>query len=542
MEILNASLDEIKEFSIQNHMSWFHMKSPSTKNVVENDNLKVLHQRRRKKRDLSSAFGKLLFGASSSNDESSAIQMNMLKLQTVENLILIDKHKTVIDALLNVVNNSRQFQSDLHTKLQMSFDNLTEWLNHTANKTTVAIRSQEMYAKFIELSFVVMFSILEFRANQRKLTDAMAMKSTVFQLISPKVFEAKLREVSESECTDELGCVQLPMPLTMNNLPKFYEITTVEREIINDTFVCRFSVPLVDTTTFDLYKAISVPYRNASSDTDTKYSFVVPRYEYIALDASNATYLAWTASDLKRCHRLNGTNLMCYLNSPINVAPNSMGCEINLLLRRNFTKNCEIQRKNSIDEFWVKLEQPNTYLYALPNVVPVVIQCPQSNTSLLMQNTGIITLKSGCRIKTSRIELITFHSIEANISTHNLMPVASPKIDVPAQVANVAQINLTTVPTVALPNNSNSDDWIKVEEIKHNLQMEIGIAIEAAEKVLNTVVTKSQSNEILLSLAAIVVAIAVIYTCIKYSLTTGLCILLFVILVCLAASIAHYFI
>lgn len=522
MEILHASLNEIKEYSIQNHMVWFH-----------NKNLKNLH--RRKKRDLSSTFAKLLFGSSSSSsDENAAIQINMLKLQTVENLLLIDKHKTVIDALLNVVNNTVQFQSGLHAKLQNSFDNLTEWLNHTTNKTAAAIQSQEMYAKFIELSFVVMFSILEFRENQRKLFDAISMKSTIFQLISPKVFEMKLREVKDSD-----GDAQLPMALTTKNLPKFYEITTIEREIVNDTFVCRFSVPLVDTETFDLYKAITVPYRSATNDTGTEYSFIVPRYEFIALDASNATYLTWTANDLKRCHHLNGTNLMCYLNSPINMAKNSIGCEINLLLGRNSSKNCEIHR-DLIDEFWVKLDQPNTYLYALPNIMPVVIQCPQSNTSIFLQNTGLISLKSGCRIKTNRIELITFHSIEANIS-HNLMQPASPKIDVSSEIANVTQINLTPILIVSLPNNSNSDDWIKVEEIKHNLQMDIGIAIDAAEKVLNTVVNSSQSNEIILSLAAIIIAIAVIYTCIKYSLTTGICILLFVILVCLTTSIVHYF-
>lgn len=535
IDILYASLEEIKEFSIQNHMVWFHhMKSPSVKHVDTSNNLKILH-RRRKKRDLSNAFAKLVFGSSSSNDGNSAIQMNMLKLQTVENLLLIDKHKTVIDALLNVVNNTVQFQSDLHTKLQNSFDNLTEWFNHTANKTNVAIQSQELYAKFIELSFVVMFSILEFRENQRKLFDAISVKSTAFQLIPPKMFEMKLREVSESGSSD--GGAHLPMPLTMKNLAKFYEITTIEREIVNETFVCRFSVPLVDATTFNLYKAISVPYRN-----DTQYNVVVPRYEFIALDASNSTYLTWTANDLKRCHRLNGTNLMCYLNTPINVAPNSVGCEINLLLGREFSKNCEFRRENSMDEFWVKLEQPNTYLYALPNIMPVVIQCPQSNTSIYLQNTGIISLKSGCRIKTSRIELITFHSIEANISSHHLMQPKSPKLNVSSQIPNATQINLAPVPIVALPNNSNFDDWIKVEEIKHNLQMEIGVAMEAAEKVLNSVVNSSQSNEILLSLAAIVVAIAVIYTCIKYSLTTGLCILLSVILVCIATSIVHYFI
>lgn len=521
MEILHASLNEIKEYSIRNHLVW-----------LQNNNLKLL--RRRKKRDLSGAFAKLVFGSSSSTDENAAIQMNMLKLQTVENLMLIDKHKTVIDALLNVVNNSMQFQSDLHAKLQNSFDNLTNWLNQTTNKTTVAIQSHEIHAKFIELSFVVMFSILEFREKQRKLFDAISMKSTIFQVISPKVFEMKLREVNENS---DGGGERLPMPLTINNLPKFYEITTIEREIVNETFVCRFSVPLVDTQTFELYKTIPVPYRSAANDT--AYNFIVPRNEYIALDASNATFLTWTANDLKRCHRLNGTNLMCYLNSPINMAKNSMGCEINLLLGRNSTRNCEIYRENSLDEFWVKMNQPNTYLYALPSAMPVVIQCPRSNSSIYLQNTGTISLKSGCRIKTSRIELITFHSIESNIS-HNLMQPS--KIDVSSEIANVTQINLTPIPLVTLPNNSNSNDWIKVEEIKHNLQMEIGIAIDAAEKVLNTVVHSSQSNEILLSLAAIVVAIAVIYTCIKYSLTTGICILLFVILVCLTTTIVHYFI
>lgn len=532
MEILNASLNEIKEYSIQNHMIWFH-------------NLKTV--RRRKKRDLSSAFTKLLFGSSASNDENAAIQVNMLKLQSVENLLLIDRHKTLFEALLDVVNNTVQFQNGLHIKLQNNFDNLTEWLNHTTNQTTAAIQSQEMYAKFVELSFVVMFSILEFRENQRKLFDAISMKSTIFQLIPPKVFQLKLHEVNKtySNANDDDGgggdSVQLPLPLTMENLPKFYEITTVEREIVNDTFVCRFSVPLVDRKRFNVYKATAIPYRNATNN-ETKYNLIVPHNEFIALDASNATYLTWTATDLKRCHRLNSTNLMCYPNSPINIVKNSLGCEINLLLRQNVSKNCEIHRKNAFDEFWVKLERKNTYLYTMPNIMPALIQCPQMNVSLQLQNSGIVTIESGCRIRTNRIELITFHRFESNVS-HNLIQRSSePKINVSSEIAHVVQLNLTSVPIVGLPNNSNADDWIKVEKIKNNLQMEIGIAMDAAEKVLNKMVATGQGNEILLGLAAIVIAIAVIYTCIKYSLTTGICILIFVVIVCTATSIVRYFV
>lgn len=521
MEILHSSLKEIKEYSFNS--VWLNSKSKPT------DKLSHSH---RKKRELSSTFAKLLFGTSSS--DRSAEQVNVLKLQTVENLLLIDKHTTLFQGLLGVVNNTVQFQSGLHSTLQNNLSNLSVWLDNASNRTISTLESHELYSKFIELSFIIMFSILEFRENQRKLFDAITSKSSIVHLIPPKIFEKKLSEINES---DDAHSFHLPMPLNGKNLPKFYEITTTESKIINNTFVVRFSVPLVENRQYTLYKVTSIPYRNKTSDL---YNFVVPRHEFIAVDLLNTTFVTFIADEVNKCHRMNDTNLLCYLNSPINMINNNVNCEINLLFNTNITSNCELRTEIMDEEFWVKLEQPNTYLYTLPKIVAIDIQCPHSNDTLYLQDAGVISLKSGCRIKTNRIELITFHSIEAYHFPHNFTLI--PKINISTQIATIQPIKNAPIPKFLIPNDTSNDDWIKVEEIKHNLQVDIEVAIDAAEKVLHSVVNTDKSvNEIVLTLAVIVIAIAVIYTCIKYSLTTGISILIFIILVGVATTAVLYF-
>lgn len=521
MEILHSSLKEIKENSINN--VWINIKSTSVNKMSRSH---------RKKRELSSTFAKLLFEAAS--NERGTDQVNVLKLQTVENLLLIDKHTTLFEGLLDVVNNTMQFQNGLHTTLQYNFSNLTLWLDSTSNKTISTLESHELYTKFIELGFIIMFSILEFRESQRKLFEAITTKSGLFQLIPPRIFEKKLSEITLSDDTKDF---HLPMALRGENLPKFYEITTTESEIVNNTFVVRFSVPLVENRIFVLHKVASIPYRNATNDL---YNFIVPRHEFIAIDTFNATFVTLSADNVKKCHRINGTNLLCYLNSPINMVNNDLGCEINLLLNKNVTSNCEFRTERLIEEFWMKLEQPNTYLYTVPKIVPIEIQCSQLNETQFLRNSGIISLKPGCKIRTDRVELITFHSIESNFA-HNFS--SAPKINVSSEIASITRIEVSPIPSFKLLNNTSDQDWIKVEEIKHNLEVEIGIAIDAAEKVLSSVVNSNKSvNEIVLTLAMIVIAIAVIYTCIKYSLTTGISVLIFMILVGLATTGILYFI
>lgn len=520
MAILNSSLQDIKEYSFDS--VWFHTKSTySTKKRT---------QSRRKKRELSSTFAKILFGTSS--NEKSAEQVNVLKLKTVENLLLIEKHTTLFEDLLDIVNNSMQFQSGLHSTLQHNFRNLTVWLDGATNRTISTLESHELYTKFIELSFILMFSILEFRENQRKLFEAITNKSGIIHLIPPKIFQIKLSEISASH---DANGFQLPLPLNGNNLPTFYEITTTESQIINNTFVVRFSVPLVENRQYILYKVMSIPYRNTTNDL---YNFVVTRHEFIGIDTLNTTFVTLMTDDVKKCHQINDTNLLCYLSSPIHLINNNLNCEINLLLKSNLTSNCEFRTDELAEELWLKLEQPNTYLYTLPKIVPIDIQCIQSNDTLFLQDSGVISLKSGCKMKTNLIELITFHSIEA---CNNFNFTIIPKVNISSHIAAIRHTEHMQIPSLTLPNYTINNDWIKIQEIKHNLQSDIGVAIDAAEKVLGSVVSSDKSvNEIILTLAVIVITIAIIYTCIKYSVSTGISILVFIVLVGVTTTIVLY--
>lgn len=532
MEILHSSLKVIQEQSINN--IWFTSSNNNNNKKSAAPTNQQLSRLRRKKRELSTTFAKLLFGTSSNG--GGAEQINILKLQTVENLLHIDKQTALFEGLLDVVNNTVQFQSGLHATLQTNFGNLTNWLNNATNQTAAALESNELYTKFVELSFIIMFSILEFRENQRKLIEAITTKSSIFQLISPKMFEMKLNDLSAAMAGNGL---QLPMPLKRDNLPKFYEITSIDREIINNTFVIRFSVPFVENKLFVLHKVISVPHFNRSSEA---FDLIVPRHEFIGIDALNATFVTLSGEDVKRCYRINSTNLLCYLNSPITMTHSTLSCEINLLLGKNFTSNCEVRNEHFGAEIWWKLEQPNTFLFSLPKRSPIFIHCPHSNGTIYLKHSGIISVKSGCRIRTNQVELITFHSIESNIS-HNFTAVTMPKVNVSMQFANVTEIKITSIPNFQLPRNTSDTDWIKVEEIRHNLRAEIGTAIEMAENILNSVVNPGKSvNNIVLSLAAIVIAIAVIYACVKFSLTTGISVLVIIVFIGLTVTTVAYFV
>lgn len=518
--MMHSLLIEIKDYSLSTILfTSFSSKSVSTKKVSRS---------RRKKRDLSGMFANLLFGPSSNESPD---QINAQKLQTIKNWLLIDKHTELFGELLDVLNNTIQFQNGLHATLQKNLSNLTLWLENASNQTTSAIESHEFYIKFTELSFITMFSMLEFRENQRHLFEAIQTKTQIFHLIPPKVFKMKLREVSLSN--DAQGFV-LPMPLNGENLPKFYEITTTTSEIVNKTFMARFSIPLAKNSTYFLYKATSVPHRTANDI----YNIVVPHYEYIAVDNFNSKFVVLTANEMKKCHRINSTNWLCHLNSPINTINKSLECEINLLQHKKLTSNCELRTENVTTEFWMKLEQPNTYLYTLPKTTHVVIECFDSNESLYLMGGGIITLKSGCKIQTDQVELITFHNIEANIS---YVLVESPKFNVSSKIANDTQLKMSAVPSFQILNITNEKDWIKVEVIKFNLRTEFENAIDAAEKLLNSVVhANSNVNNFLLSFAAIVVLIATIYVCLKYSLTAGVNVLIFVTLLGFATAAVLY--
>lgn len=532
MPQLHSLLEEIRDFSTK----WFMNHEFSAEHRYEND----FRRFRRKKRGFLGTITKSLFGTLSEDEGAFYMeQINALKSRNLQLLELSKKQTTLFQESVRVLNSTMQFQSIQNVALQKHFDDLSFVLTNTTIEATSAHVSSVLFSKLSELMQYTSLMIIGFREKQRYFFEAITTKSKSFQLIPPRMFMNELEKVSVTVA--EHGLL-LPMPLSGENLSKFYQITTTEGRIVGNNLVVRFSIPLVENKNFILYKATSAPVHNQTSDT---FSFIVPHNEYIALDSIEDKFTMLTLDEIKNCHRIHSKHLVCKQTFPVMTAKKNLGCEINLLRKTNMTTSCDSRTANLTEELWVQLQQPNTYLYTLPETLPVVILCLHSRTSLVLKGTGIISLAFKCRIKTERVEIIAFQTMESKIF-RQFAPSNKFNVNVSLEIANAKRMKSPPIPTIKLPNATSEENAKKISQINDNLnELQLQNAIEKASavNVLNSVMNHGEGiGQALLALAIIAIAITVVYTCIKYSLVKGVNIFIFVILVALATAGVLYII
>lgn len=527
-------LEEIREYSSK----WFINRDYNTEQRYENE---FRGFRRRKKRGFLGTITKTMFGTLTEDEGNFYLeQINALKSRNLQQLELSKKQTTVFQDTLKVLNNTMQLQSIQSEALQKYFSDLTFALRNITVEANAAQVSNILSSKLNELVQYTSLLMISLREKQRYLFEAITTKSKSFQLIPPRMFASELERISLTVSREGL---LLPIPITGENLLKFYQLTTTEGRLVDNSLVVRFSIPLVENKKFTLFKATSAPQRVNSSDS--AFKFIVPHSEFIAFDSFEDKFATLTIDEVKNCHRIHSKHLVCKQTFPIMAANNNFGCEINLLRNGNMSNStCDIRIANFTDELWVQLQQPNTYMYAIPNALSITILCSHSRTTLQLQDTGIISIAHRCRIKTDRVEIVAFQSIESKIF-RKFNPSSKINVNITAEILK-AKHKIPGIPNLNLSSAMNDDDFKKLSQINENLNdLQIQNAIEkaSATNILNAVMNQNGSLvQILLAIAVIIIAIAIVYTCIRYSLVRGGNILIFVILVGLATTGVLYII
>lgn len=520
MPQLHNLLKEIKEYNID----WFFNSENDPQPFEANEINKV----RRKRGFLSSISKRIFFPMSEDDAAFFKNQINVLKHQNVEYMSLIRNHTTLFQDTLKVLNNTMSSQMAQHTVLQQQFDDVEFVLN---NSTASSVLSSKLSA----LMQYTTFLIISLSYKQRYCYEAVTIKSKSLQLIAPAMFMNELRRVSE---LIEPQGLELPLPLTAANLPNFYKLTTSEGAIVDNQLVLRFSLPLVQARQFTLYKVISVPNHNKANNT---FSVIMPRTDYIALDAINDQFVTLTGDELKTCHQTE-TSFVCKQTFAIISANNSYGCEINILRQTNVTSGCDIDSNNVSEERWMKLQKPNTYLYTLPKEQFVVVVCPSSRTNLTLIDTGIISLSYRCRIKTERVEIVALQYIETE-ATRNFLPSHKVNISVADEIDRAK--NTKSLENPQLP-ALNSADAVKVTEIHGQLS---DLQLQSRINIASILSTFSNSDEepgsvnpliIIIGIILIVILIILTFVCFKYCALSSCSILGFLVVVVLVITGVFY--
>lgn len=532
---LHSLVDEIKEYSTK----WFMNRNQDSEHRYENEFHR--RRRRRRKRGFLGTITKTMFGTLTEDEGTFYMeQINALKSRNLQQLEFSKKQTTIFQETLKVLNTTMQSQSIQSEALNKYFSDLSSVLNNVTIEANTAQVSNILSNKLNELVQYTSLLMISLREKQRYFFEAITTKSKSLQLITPRMFASELERISVVVARQGLF---LPMPVTGENLLKFYQLTTTEGRLVDDILIVRFSIPLVENKRYTLYKATSAPRRDNASNVTFK--FIVPHNEFIAFDSFEDKFATLTIDEVKNCHRIHSKHLMCKQTFPIIAANNNFGCEINLLRNGNMSSSCDIRTSNFTDELWVQLQQPNTYLYTIPKALSATILCSHSRTTLLLQDTGIIAIAHRCRIKTDRVEIVAFHSMESKVF-RKYNTASKMNLNITAEIIKAKLMKSLIIPNLNLTNGLSDEDFLKLSQINddlNDLQVQNAIDKASAMNVLNAVMNQNGGIvQILLALAVIVIAIAIVYTCIRYSLVRGGNILIFVVLVALATTGVLYII
>lgn len=107
-------------------------------------------------------------------------------------------------------------------------------------------------------------------------------------------------------------------------------------------------------------------------------------------------------------------------------------------------------------ELWIKLQQPNAYLYVFAESQLVYINCPYAynNTNNFFVDTGMITIAPQCKIKTDNLEITAFNVIES-IHIREFTPAIKVNLNFASEKENITKIDLFKIPVIELPNLIN---------------------------------------------------------------------------------------
>lgn len=123
---------------------------------------------------------------------------------------------------------------------------------------------------------------------------------------------------------------------------------------MHNQLLVSMTVPLIYIKQFGFFRVTSFPNKLY----DDLYSFILPNYEYVALDKLREKYIPFTNPELENCYDLQmdgkSSSLVCLQILPLlHIQEDRDLCYINLLTRDTVSKNCNLRLSNISSEIWI---------------------------------------------------------------------------------------------------------------------------------------------------------------------------------------------
>lgn len=290
-------------------------------------------------------------------------------------------------------------------------------------------------------------------------------------LIPPQLFMQELLKIRSIVLPQDLD---LPIEINRSTLTSYYQLATPQVRIIQNQLIICFTIPLVTKENFMLFKITSVP-KNIYGNF---YNFIIPKYEFVALDKFKKHFVSLSNNELDNCHHVNDKGLICKQIIPVMTTYNTRNCEIKLLKNDDDLGDCDIRIANITNEIWIKLRQPNAWIYTIPQEDTIHISCNNEVIDLKVNGTGKLIISARCEVNTKHILIKGFHISKTDVYK-NLIPSVKFDLNMSQIVNNFLKVQKFNLKNMSHPNIINPGQAKNLEDISmglaeiHKLQDEL---------------------------------------------------------------------
>ncbi|KAM8707507.1 hypothetical protein ACLKA7_005051 [Drosophila subpalustris] len=416
----------------------------------------VLMQHTRKRRSPFDAVGNIansLFGVLDSNYANEMTKV-IKKVQTNEEFVLslLKNQTSVLDSTINVVKKTRatsdkrlrlleqQVAAIAESRGKYTGSRLTEtYLALTTQLTLLAATLQRMQSEIVDVLTGIHHHTI----------------SPI--LVSPDQLKNQLDQIR----------VHLPpnqmLPVTSSNVIQLYRIMRAEGTATDTRVIFRVILPLVSMSILELFNIVPIPVWDSTS-----WKMFESKTPIIAVNNHRDQFMGLTHEDLRRCFALPNEEYICFEHQAVFNVNNR--CEFQLFNNKTPTM-CQTTHRTT-KMVWEKTYQPNKWIFATRSTMELQAVCNGTPTTIQLEDTGVLSLSSGCTARNFEISISTFGNIISqtrqsyvrfgDIVKPNNTIAPPPKINIPNYTGQEdkdlddLQLKLATLKNQELPNQVSS--------------------------------------------------------------------------------------
>lgn len=336
----------------------------------------------------------------------------------------------------------------------------------TAIETATDTKTRLYFESIIEN---IKRTIVEHEIDLNVLIDAILFGKQ--GMIHPRLITpSKLIETAR-RIKDRIPNAEFPVPINEEEADHLIKISKLRVAYANSRIIYVLDIPLLNPGKYKLYRPVPLP---AKQEFDhNKFAVVATDNEYIGLHEDADSFYELHEGEIRECLS-DESALICPAIFPLKRMHQTPSCDVELLLNHHVKpKYCKIILRELKDTYWKVLHAPGNWAYSTVHKEQVRIECASFRGQFEIENSGILTIQQGCKIRTNSVTMShpssrTTKTLEHYIPLSNLSIIRLYEPVFKRYETNLSE----TVTEIWISNNSNVeatfDDIIeKAREIKN---------------------------------------------------------------------------